>query len=85
MSADATELFSALRERIKEQSDQLAIKSQEARDRNIILASSLLTEANTLLYVATAISNILADAAREETKDIQTSILEEHKSDSPGH
>jgi hypothetical protein len=85
MSADAAELLSALRERIKEQSDQLREKSDEARDSNIILASSFLTESNTLLFVATAISNTLADAARKETKDIQTSILEEHKDDSPGH
>ena len=85
MSTDATELFLALRERIKEQSDQLREKSDEARDSNIILASSFLSESNTLLFVATAISNVIADASRKETKDIQTSILEEHKDDSVGH
>lgn len=85
MSTDATELFLALREEIKEQSEGLLRKSNEARDSNIILASSFLTESNALLFVATAISNVVAAASRKETDEIQTSILEEHKSDSPGH
>ena len=66
-------------------SEQRLEESKEARDSNIILASTLLTESNTLLYVATAISNVLADAASKETKDIQKNILEEHCDDSVGH
>ena len=85
MSKDATELFLALRDRLKEMSDQRLKESEEVRDSNILLASSLTSQSNVLLYVATAISNVLVDASRKETKDIQTSILEEHKDDSPGH
>ena len=85
MSADATELLSALRDRIKEQSAQLHEKSKEASDSNIILASTFLTESNTLLFVATAISNVLADASRKETDELRTSILEEHCDDNVGH
>lgn len=90
--SEATELLSALKDRIKEQSTQLYERAEEAEDTNIVLSSSLLSQANTLLLVSTAIGNVLADAirkeataVRKETDKIHTSILEEHESDSPGH
>lgn len=90
--SEATDLLLALKDRIKEQAEQFYTHAEEVEGTNIVLSSSLLAQANTLLFVSTAIGNVLADAirkeadaVRKETDKIHTSILEEHEDDSPGH